>query len=84
MDKFSYNVRNLNNYTYCPVEKEVYRKQIIKKIKILDHKTKFTLAHCNSPPNNIYGKETCCILWNDIQDYSNYISYLKTDLGLME
>jgi hypothetical protein len=68
----------------CPINKQVYQKQIVSKIKALDEKIQLTLLQCNSPPNNTLDQHTCNLLWNDIEEMSKHMCFMEEDLKLVE
>jgi hypothetical protein len=71
-------------YHTCPVDKHMYHKQILSKMKLLDEKINLTLLQCNSPPNNTLDQHTCTLLWNDIEDLSRNMYNMEDDLKLVE
>jgi hypothetical protein len=68
----------------CPINKHVYQKQIVSKMKALDEKIQLTLLQCNSPPNNTLDQYTCNLLWNDIEEMSKNMFFMEEDLELVE
>lgn len=68
----------------CPINKQVYKKQIVSNMKALDEKIQLTLLQCNSPPNNTLDQHTCNLLWNDIEEMSKHMCFMEEDLKLVE
>lgn len=68
----------------CHINKNVYHKQIVSKIKALDDKLHKTLLKCNGPPNNTLDQYTCNLLWNDVEEMSKHMCFMVEDLELIE
>lgn len=69
---------------YCPIDKQVYKKQILTKKKRLDANIRLTILQCNNPPYNVLDSHTCNLLWNEIEESSKYLSHMEEDLQLIE
>ena len=68
----------------CPIDKQVYKKQILSAKKRLDDNIRLTILQCNNPPYNVLDSHTCNLLWNEIEQNSKTLSLLEEDLQLIE